>query len=135
MLTLSNWREPTSFWVVDALAKGIILGWSWMTQQEAVLDTRQECMRLGKLERHTVYWTTAIPRHLPTNMDWVEGIALDLDGADAARYCATLCKHPSVFQETPLITTTRSIVHDIVLSTDAPSERNLIHALKRSEEL
>ena len=28
MLTLANWREPTSVWVVDTLAEGIILAWS-----------------------------------------------------------------------------------------------------------
>ena len=85
-LTLSTWQAPTSFWVVDALAEGVILAWQWMNEQEGVLDTKQECLCFGKGKRHTIYWTTAVPRHLPTKLDWIDEVNLDLSGEDATRY-------------------------------------------------
>jgi len=89
-----------------------------MTEQEAILDAKQECISFGKMVQHTVYWTTVLPQPLITTMDWVTELSLDLNEEDVVHYCVTLCKYLSVFQEAVVHTTTCSIMHNILLTTD-----------------
>jgi hypothetical protein len=119
-LSISNWSEVTNFWVVDSLAEGVILGWNWLHRQEAVVDARQECLRFGPNERHTIHWVHTTPVAGQVDMGWTTSLATDLSATAFKAYCTMLKSYADVFRDAPVLTQTRTIKHDIIVNTEAP---------------
>lgn len=68
LVQIRQWAGQMEFSVVTHLAKGMILSFQFLTEQQAVNDYHHQCSMFGGETRHTVYWVTAPCIHRPIHL-------------------------------------------------------------------
>ncbi|KYB28566.1 Retrovirus-related Pol polyprotein from transposon 17.6-like protein [Tribolium castaneum] len=118
---IGEWKGQVEFLVVDQLAEEAILGYSFLHQQEAIIDTRRRCLYIGKEHaRKTVFFqhqAKEAPSGIPRPILKLEEIEHGFPATHKHALAKVLQEFASVFDEEARPTTTPSTCHRIRLKT------------------
>lgn len=108
--------------IVDQLQVDIIIGYPWMAQQGAVIDTTRGCVHLGKEERQTLFFENPRNKDAPTTSPPITDIPIgdQLPEADRNEIERVLQQHCAVFSQGARVTPTTTTRHEIRLKDGIP---------------
>lgn len=117
-IQFSGCETPATLYILDGMTEDVILGQEWLKEEQAVMDFPRSCVHVGKVQRHTLFWTTSgnQKRHVLAVTPQPEQLPV----SHVAEYQHLLNQFGDVFDETLHQPTTKLAEHDIRLKDDTP---------------